>query len=63
QEFARFLGHATAHGIPVYLLDDGTLGVLTQRHPFRHVGWFTIGDPEQPVEDLYRLELVRQEGK
>ena len=57
QEFTRFLRHVAAQGIPLYLLDDGTLGVFVQRHPFRHVGWFTIGDPERPVEDLYRLGI------
>ena len=63
QEFTRFLGHVAAQGIPLYLLDDGTLDVLVQRYPFQPVGRFAIGDPERPVEDLYYLELVHQGGE
>jgi hypothetical protein len=62
-EFTRFMERVIANGVPVYLLNDGSLDVFVRNHPFQLVDRFTIGDPERPVEDLYFLTLVHQGGE
>lgn len=53
-EFTRFVERAVDNGMPVYLLDDGSLDVFVRNHPFQFVDQFNIGSPERPLEDLYQ---------
>ncbi|MBC7249428.1 MAG: glycosyltransferase family 39 protein [Anaerolineae bacterium] len=63
QEFTRFLRLAADNDIPVYLLDDGSLGTLVQQHSFQPLDRFAIGRPDHPVEELYSLTFVHQGGE
>ena len=61
-EFTCFIEHVADNGIPVYLLDDGSLGSFVQSYPFQLVARFTIGDPERPEEELYSWTVTVQVG-
>jgi len=61
-EFIRFIERAADEGIPVYLLDDGSLEDFVRNHPFRLVDRFTIGEPTRPVENLYLWTSGHQEN-
>lgn len=63
QEFTRFLERAADNDIPVYLLDDGSLGALVQQQPFQPLRRFALGRPDHPVEELYSLIFVHQGGE
>ena len=62
-EFTRFVEGAVDNGMPVYLLDDGSLDGFVRNYPFQLADRFTIGDPERPVEELYSWTFVHQGGE
>ncbi|MDH7473226.1 MAG: hypothetical protein QHJ74_04360 [Anaerolineae bacterium] len=60
QEFARFLKLAADNDIPLYLLDDGSLGAFIHQQSFQLMGRFVIGSPDYPTENLYSTERINE---